>query len=244
MENKEEKSIENNVLEKIEKGEVKMHSKTFFNTKNVLLGLALFASLLLAIYFFSFILFSGSRSGLWFLPIYSFGIMVFLLNFPWLLLFFVVLSAIILEYLLNRYSVSYKKPLIYSLLLVVTAIILLGSVLHFTSLHGYLYNKGAPAVTNFYDKFDMPGSENIHRGVVLGTNENGFLLEDEEGGILNISYDKIPKQMIKNIRVGEEFIVFGQENNNNTIKAIGVHKIPERKNCPPIKQKKSPIKMK
>lgn len=239
MENKKEKSIETDVLNKIEKGEVKMHSKTFFTLKNVLLALSILATLFITVYLFSFILFAGFRSGLWFLPL-SFGIIALLMNFPWLILLLFVLFAILLEYLLNRYSISYKRPLLYSLIFIFLLISILGCMSHTTNLHGYIYQKNVPIITNMYDNFDLPCSGRIHRGAVLQINRNGFLLNEEEGDTTNVVYVEsanIPKRIIKDIEIGDGVVVFGQENNENIIMAIGVHEIPERVKFPPQQPK-------
>jgi len=100
------KSVKNQVLEKIKKGEIKMKPKWCFILGSILLFLGTVFSTVSTIFIFNFILFLLRRH---YGPIYHYRLNLILTNFPWWMILVGVLGVIFGIKLLKEYEFSYKK---------------------------------------------------------------------------------------------------------------------------------------
>jgi len=224
-------NITKKVTEKIEKGEVKMRSKSYFVLKSVLIALGVFIILSTVLYLISFILFVVQRSGLIFLPRYGFsGIRILLSGFPWILLIIVICFVFLLEFLVKKYTIAYRKPLLYSLLIVILVISGIGFIVHQTSFHGRMYLRSQegkiPFVRPLYNKFELSNSNKVHPGIITEVLDGGFILERHDGKILKVIVSED-----FNIKEGLHVAVIG-DLKEGIIDAMGVHNIPNGNRFP------------
>ena len=127
--------LEEKIMEKIKVGRIKFKSRYVFLAEKLGLGSAFVLSVILAVLFFSLLLFYLQASdNLIYLSFGSRGLLAWLESFPYLLVIiftvFVVLSAL----LFRKSEISYKKPFIYFLLALLGFIILSGGVLAATDM--------------------------------------------------------------------------------------------------------------
>ena len=233
-------NISEKIAEKIKKGEVKMRPRFQFVFKSILIALGIFVILGTALYLISFILFVVQRSGLIFLPRYGFGGIRILLNgFPWLLLLIVICFIFLLEFLLKKYTIAYRKPLLYSSLIIILIILGMGFVIHQTSFHGQMYLRSQegkiPLARSLYNKFELLNSNKVHPGIITEVLDDGFILERHDGELLKVI---ISEEF--NIKEDLHVAVIG-DLKDGIVKAIGVHNIPNGKRFPNRPRFKKPF---
>jgi ABC-type multidrug transport system permease subunit len=97
----EDKSLQNNILDKIKKDEVKMTPKQFFVMKWVTMFVTSVFFLVLGAYIFAFIVFLFVDNGLVYIPLLSeSGLVDFIVEVPWTLVFLGVLSVFLFHLVL------------------------------------------------------------------------------------------------------------------------------------------------
>src|SRR3989339_1207086 len=112
MKNKTDNSrLSKKVLDKVQRGEVKMKPKTYFVSRTVgVIFLALLTAFLV-LFLASFIFFNLRASGAWFLPQFGFStIGIFFKSLPWLLILIALILIVVLEILVKRFSFAYRRP--------------------------------------------------------------------------------------------------------------------------------------
>lgn len=224
----------NKILEKIKKGKVEMKPKSHFVLKTIIYVLGIIFSFLFTIFLASFIIFSLKISGAWHFPAFGFrGLGVFLVAFPWLLLIFAIIFVVILEIFAKRFSVVYRKPLIYSILIIVIIVLLVSLVIGKTSMHSKLF-RGAqegrlPIMGPMYKGRFVDPLRNACIGEVIDVTDNGFEVKTVKGesiGVIISSETYLPSD--EKIEEGELIMVMG-ERKNSTIKAFKIIKIKNSK---------------
>jgi len=227
------KTIGEKILKKIKKGKIKMKPKSYFILKTILFVAGIVFAFLLTIFLASFIIFLLRASGVFNFPALGFrGLGMFFASLPWLLMLFVILFVIILEFLARKFSVVYQRPLVYSILGIVIIILLLGIFIARTPMHSKLFQgvqEGKFSVFGpLYKGRHIKSLDNVYFGKVLNLADNGFEIETKEGEIFSIviSSETRPFQSIKYIKEEDTVIVIGDKD-NSTIKAFGVHKITD-----------------
>jgi len=122
------------IIEEIKKKEIKMRPRWHFILRSILIiALGIIISII-ALYLLSFILFS-------FRP------------FPWLPFVFLLIFIISLEYLLKELKIVYRKPIIYSLLIIIFLLFMLGSVLNRVNFHERMERRNLPGTRQFYKRY-------------------------------------------------------------------------------------------
>jgi len=135
-------NLEDEIMKKIKGGQIKLKSKYIFLAEKLGLGSAFLLSVVLAILFFSLLLFYLRVSdNLIYLSFGSSGVLAWLESFPYLLVISFVIFILFSVYLLKKTDLSYKKPFVYFLLALLIFVILSGSVLAFTKAIDRLENK-------------------------------------------------------------------------------------------------------
>ena len=133
--------MENKIIEKLKKGEVKMRPKWHFVLKAILLGLAIFFIALFSLFLFSFILFC-------FRP------------FPWILFFFLIILIVLLEYLFSKHSLAYKRPIIYSLIIIISLLFVIGLIINRVDFHERMEKRNLPGIHNIYKRYPKESIRN------------------------------------------------------------------------------------
>ena len=123
---KNETSIKEIILRKIDAREVSMHSKKYFVLQAIALAALVVLVLIISASIFNFIFFSLRLNQLGFpFSFGSHGFLIFLQFFPWGLLVLDAVFVILLEWLLRKFRFAYLTPSVYillGLLLIVAAI--------------------------------------------------------------------------------------------------------------------------
>lgn len=179
-------SIVNNVLERIKSGRIKMRPKIYFILKAVFWALAVFSVVLFILYLVSFIVFTLRASGTWFLPGFGFaGIRILFGSLPWLLILATVILIIALEIFAKRFAVVYRRPILYSILIIIVFVLLGSFIIGETQFHPNLLWKAQdrrlPAIESFYRDYGTPRLQNVHFGIVSEIIDNGFTIETPRG---------------------------------------------------------------
>jgi len=229
-----EEEVKENVLDEIKSGHIKMRPRWHFILGAVLAILGICIIGLVLLFLGSFILFSMRQTGSFFAPSFGFrGWFVFLRTIPWILVLLALLFVIVLEVLVRKYSFTYRKPLLYSVLALV-ALVLLGSFLFsLAPFHRQIFDfsrrhrgEGPPFVGEFYRGFGLTHFDDIHRGTVTDVGQNSFILQDlrdQTSTVLVSSTTELPPEGMP--KKGNLVVVLGSEQKEGVIEAIGVHLI-------------------
>lgn len=231
----ENKSREENILEKIEQKKIKMKSKQYFVLKNFayLFGLILF--FLFIVFISSFILFEIHFTGVGELTSFGWrGFGAFVTFFPWLLFLLVLLLIVVLELVAQRFSLVYKKPLVYSLLAILVFVSVFAFIVFKTPMHPALF-KGARQgkflfINPFYREEFLQKPGNTFMGKVLVLTNNGFVIEDERGEEFEIIIS--PKTLTlfeQGLEEGDLVLIMG-DRIDTFIEAIGIKEIEDEFN--------------
>ncbi len=221
-------NLKEKILEKIKKGEVKMKPKIYFLLKTILLIGGGFVIIGLIVYLISLINFYLRVSGVWYLPGFGFaGLRIYLMALPWLLIFISIFLIILLEALVKHFSFVWRRPIFYSLLLIILISLLGVFLLEQVLFHPRLFlesKQGRLSLMNpIYER--IPSPNNVHRGIVEQVLEDGFLL-------LNIDDELLRVYLVKETRFRNEIkerdsvVVLG-EREDDTIKAFRIRRVKD-----------------
>jgi len=228
--NQEQQSIKESVLSKVKKGEVKMRSKSYFILRTILIALSIITVILFTLYIISFITFSLRARGTWFLPGFGFpGIRILFTSLPWLLILIALLSILVLEILIRRFSFSYRRPILYSMLAIIILVLLGSFVIGKTQFHSGLFLRARegrlPVMGRFYQRYGIGKSRNMHHGVVSEITDEGFKIEKPDGQILTIIITpstRFPNS--QDIKENDTVVVLGEQD-NSTVSASDIRKV-------------------
>ena len=107
MEPNKNHNLEDKVMESIKGGNVKLRSRYLFLAEKLGLGSALVLTILLAVLFFSLVLFYlQATDNLWYLSFGSRGIYAFLESFPYFLVVALVILILLSDWILKKSGVS------------------------------------------------------------------------------------------------------------------------------------------
>jgi len=230
MNDQQQKSIKDTVLGKIKSREVKMRPQYYFVLKTALVILSIFFVALFVLYLVSLIAFILRASGIWFLPGLGFsGMKVFLTSLPWVLILIAVASIVVLEMFAKRFTFVYRRPIFYSIFIIIIFVILGSFIIEKTRFHSDLFWKAKenslPVAGKLYRDFDVNKFKEVHRGAILEITEDGFYLEKPDGQTLNIVITSDTKLLFKKeIEKGNQAVVMGKEC-NGVIYALVVKKV-------------------
>jgi len=231
-EDKTKNSIEEKIIGKIKSGEVKMKPKIYFIAVTALITLGILITIGFALFITSFIIFSLHSSGSWFLPRFGTkGIGAFFMEMPWFLVILASLFIILTYFFGRRFSFAYRNPLIYFAAIILVAVVAGSFIVAKTPLHKGLYLRAQnkypmmPMVGQFYKDYGPKKPDQVHFGVVLDQNENGFKIKTPNNEEVQIIVTDDTHFVFDNdINVGDSIMV-GGENVSSTIEAFGIRKI-------------------
>ncbi len=243
MNSEENNSIKDNVLQAIDSGKVTMKPKWHFITHAVLLITGIIFAMLSLLYLISFIIFTLHQTGLWFAPGFGLrGLRELLFDFPWLLVFVAIIFIALLQVLIKKYSFSYGKPLIYSIMIIVVIVATGGFILSMTSVHKNLFlqaqNNRLPFGGSMYMQYGHPPQHgNITAGEILEALQNGYSINTPQEEILSIIVTPTTKYPLgSNFIIGDKIVVIG-ERDGYIIQAYGIRKINDNEYIQPLSDK-------
>lgn len=219
--------LKDNIIKKIEAGQVAMRPKWQFVLKTLLMFIGVLLIAFSLVYIVSYIVFVLKYTGAAYGPMMGTqGALVFLFSAPWTLIALALLFIIILEILVQKFSFGYRKPLLYSALGIIAVATLGTLILLQTPLHQRIQEKsekgGVPLLGKIYREFGENPRHNIRQGIIDSVTAEGFVLNDYHYGLLTIKINeetRLPKRhnFVKDMIV----VVFGEED-DGTIYADGV----------------------
>jgi hypothetical protein len=231
MDNVQQKnSISDKIIDKIKSGDIKMKPRISFVLKMALLALGAFFLFFFIIYLVSFIIFSLRTSGVLFLPRFGFhGLGILFGSLPWVLVLIVAILIVALEIFSKRFTFIYRRPIIYSLLIIIVLALAIGFLIERTPFHSSLFlsarDRHLPVMGPFYRNLGAPPIHNVNRGIVSEITDNGFKIETSCGEtlviIVNPQTHLYPEEKIE---VGDEIVILG-ERNDGTVQSFEIHEI-------------------
>jgi hypothetical protein len=228
---KPENSIKKNILEKIQKGEIKMRPRSYFILRFILLILAVCLSFILAIFFISFIRFILSINGASFLPSFGWqGTMAMLTAFPWPILLVSAIFLILSALLSKQFTFIYHRPAIFGIIGILLIFFIGSLILHQIRLHEQIFEfssgKKMLFINPMYNSYRrLPPASHSVIGEVASTTKTGFLIEDEDNQ--NFQIFVTPQTIFpsgQDIRENDTILVIG-ETQDSIINAMGIKKI-------------------
>lgn len=224
---RQKKSICIAVMEKIRNGQKAMRPRWHFVLISVLFITTLLIGILIFLFIISFIIFTLEGSGLWFLPGLGWrGMRTFFASLPWLLVLLGIILVILLEVLARRFSLAYRRPLLYHLIFIILITVVSSLLISHTSLHrnfNNLADRGElPWVGRIYRSFGPRSNQNVHLGVINEVMENGFKMDDRRGGVFSVMVT--PETIFpsrKDFQTGDQIIVLGRRG-DHTIRAESI----------------------
>lgn len=154
---------EEQILNKINSGEIKMRPKYFFVLRGIMIGLAAILFLLVAAFLISFIFYiirPGAASAA--------GLRIFYSLFPWVLLGIAILFLAGLAFLLKQYPFVYRKPLILLPLGIIAAVVLISIAAQLASVHERLERRQIRGFERFYRIRHRPAPPSPNRRTEAG----------------------------------------------------------------------------
>ncbi len=226
--NNQQNSISDKVINKIRSGDIKMKPKAYFVLRTALLVLGILVLFLFIVYLISFITFSLRSSGIWLSPVFGFpGIKILFGSLPWVLILITVVLIVLLEIFAKQFTFIYRKPIIYSLLVIILVVFLGGFLIDKTPFHPNLFWKAQeghlPGFGSFYRDFGTPKFKDIHQGVVFEVIDNGFLIENPRERIISVMITPETRLPSEKIEEGDVIVVFG-ERDNGQVEALDIRK--------------------
>lgn len=193
-----------------------------------LIGIAILT--LLLIFLVSFILFILTQSGVLFAPVFGLpGLRALLLSLPWILIMLALGFVAVLEVLVRRYTFTYRRPLLYSMGIIILLAAVGGFVIAQTPLHRGLFdraiNQRLPIGGRLYREWSAQDADDIHPGRIIEITSPGLLLETPRRELLTViitGETVFPRR--QTLKPGDLVVVLG-ERIDDTITARGIRPI-------------------
>ncbi len=220
--------IKEEVIKKIESGEIHMTSKAYFVFKLVVLAFLVVLIFFTSIFLLSYILFSLSAGGHFFLLRFGVeGVYNFFVTLPWFFLVINVLLVLLLDRLLKSFKFGYKSPALYLFIGTFVFVTLLSTLVNYTSFHGTMerraYENKLPLGNDLYSGTRSPKAlPNSFRGFVVSIEDNTFMMSI---GTTTIKVVAVKDLELKNhLKEGDLVFVAGKIVDRE-IKAYGIKKL-------------------
>lgn len=223
------KEIKNSVWEKlndkIQQQKLEVKDKKYFVWKNIFSLATIFLFVLVVLFCFSFIFFFISRNNLFGFSHFGLrGWQTLFFAFPWFLLILAIVLIFILELIFKKYQLVYRRPLVYSLGVLLICAFVFGTIIARTSWHDQLleqaHDKQLPFLGRMYRNFDEP--KNLHVGKLQEQTEAMWIMQSRRGDlqfVLISANTNFPQG--DNFSVGDFLLVSGFKDNGK-IEAWGI----------------------
>lgn len=227
-------NIEEEVLKKIECGDVKMKPKSYFLVKAIILILFTFSIFVLTTVLVSFIIFTLlNRGDLFLLGFGGKGLYKFILMFPWYLLVVNAVLLILLDYLIRRFRFGYNSPVIYLFLGTLVFVTTFSYVINYTSIHRMLYGfasrNNLPYAGMMYDRMRIIHNEDgVFRGVVTSIGDDYIIVKpanfQNHSELIKV-YAPEGIDLKNFVKVGEEIYIAGDIATGTEVLPYGIKRV-------------------
>lgn len=230
----ENSKLSQEVLNKIKKDDIKMKSEMHFALRAILWVAATVSVLLLGLFVVSFIFFVYRANALdAFHVLGASGIGPILKALPWILIITALVIVVVLEMLGKHFAFVYKKPLVYSMLVVLIILVFGGMAIGRTQLHEKAFELALehrlPVAGRLYDRFGNRALENVNHGTIIKVTDGGFIMEARNGKTFNVQITKQTKVPLNyEPKINQRIIVLGMPMEDD-IRAIGIKPAFERR---------------
>ncbi len=221
------------IIEKIKAGEVVMRPRWHFACQTIFWTLGLIVVSLVALYLTSFLMFVLHSSGMRFMPLFGYrGIAFAVISSPWVLISATFLFVAVLYVLVRKFSFSYRKPVVYSLLATVFGVLLVSTMIHFLEIHSRMYTfserHSIPGISKMYQSLPLP-PEGVYAGRVSRiVSESTFIVQNKSEEV-TVFVDAMTKMPKSEIREGLFVVIFGNKNKEQAeIQAFGVRIVSDQ----------------
>lgn len=212
MQNGEQKPLEESILESIKAGRLTMRPQWYFALRTSLLALGALLLFITLLYFVSFIVFYLRETGALYAPQFpGTGIMTILRALPWIFVAISALFIIVLQVLVRRYSFGYRRPILYSLILLVGVLGaggLLVAPLHL-SLFRSAQSRKLPIAGPLYRGFMPHHIPTLTKGTIVALGPSSFVLEDIRGGTTTVLFTS-ETRFPTDLSPGTSVVIFGR----------------------------------
>lgn len=230
MNNEDDKTVSQAVMDKIESGHVVMRPKSYFVARLSLLIISAALSLLAAIFIISFVIFSVEVSGaVIFLKFGWHGFRLFVLIFPILFIILSLLFILVLAFILKQFRFAYRHSILFGAFAVLSLVVVGTLALRQAKLHDYFYSIALtdrlPVLGKFYtDADDFLQPEGAYYGTLVKVGTNDLALATDDGTI-TVSISKQTNYPFGNdLKVGDKVIIVASQK-NGVLTAEGVGKL-------------------
>lgn len=225
--------LKNSVMEAIDKGQVKMRDKSYFIRASILKAIGITIAFVFTLFLISFVIFYLQYTGAWYLSRFGAGgLRDLLLSLPWIVIFLSMILVGGLIWYSERYPISYKQPLIYSLLTIVCIVVVGSIAVAATPLHKYFFQTfGGPMNHGaMHGMYGMRQGMSLHNGVagrvIIVYPPNSFDIDAPGHERFKVEYDNHTVFNPDNeIEVGDFVLVRGRVD-DEIIHADGIRDIP------------------
>jgi len=225
------KLIKESVVSRIEGGEIEMKPKSYFIVKSFLIVGSLFLFFLFALYIGSLVLFVFRANNiLFFYGTGLHGIKAVIFSFPWHLVLLSFALILFLEIIGKNFRVVYQKPLIYSLIVIMTLSLTGSMLIDSFSMHDSFFRMAEeeklPIGGRMYRNLGNLDIENAHFGEILKKENNLWTmrLENNEIVSLKITDETKGRRVFGEIIEGSNIVVIG-ELENEEINVLGFRRV-------------------
>ncbi len=182
------------------------------------------------LYLVSFIVFFMRQSGLGLVFVSSNrGILTFLIHSPWILILTTGLFIGTLYILVRRYSFSYHKPFLYSLIGISIFSITGSMLIQQTTMHmrmqQFSEQRNLPVFTPLYKKIEDRRPNNITAGVIQSLNESGFIITSEQGETITVLLTPQTRQKPGTTYTINDAVFIAGDRTGDIINADGVRRM-------------------
>lgn len=219
--------LKNNILHKIEAGEIAMrpHWQFVLLSVGLVIGVLFAASTL--IYLASFVLYILQYSGAVYATQFgTAGLGAFLLSVPWRLAVLGAMLLVVLYVLVQRFAFSYHRPFVYTIVGVLLCVVASSIFIAQTSAHELVRKKlderPLPVLAALYET-DRPARQ-LTFGQITAVTDTGYTLTTLDGETLTVTTDRRTKQPA-DLTVDTHVVVLG-ERTEDTIAARGIRPAP------------------
>ena len=201
------KTIKNNILKKIEKGEVKMRSRLSVISEKLGKGSSM-VLLFLGLIFFSGLvsIWLKTNSDLIFGQYGKYGFRSFVESFPYLFVLIFILFFATLSFILKKYDISYKKPFITLLSIILGTAILFGWFsINISYGKRFYQNEG-----RFFRMGQMMKGNSFFFGKVVEVNNDHIIVLSEDNKEITVTINNNTHFPYKRPGIGDEVRCVGE----------------------------------
>ncbi len=222
--------LKDNLLASIKTGQIDMKPKWHFVLKSLFYVSGLLLSVLLGMYFLSFILFVLRESGLWWTPGFGFaGLVFFVTMSPWLLIAITLVFLVTVYLLARHFGHNYRHRAAYTLIGVVLLVIGGASLIDYLAVHDRVRDmtdgRHIPGVSPLYRQSRDHHPRDITPGQIIAITDKALRITNREGDY-TVIFDEAKRPAAYSPSIGEHVMVFGPLIGTSTIKAKGIRPLP------------------